>query len=109
MGVLMSLGAVFVVLGLAGSAKACLQNGGYSQAQRQTQPTGQTDTLLTQGDELGLGVVLAPLSGLFLATGVVCLGIGAGHWKRPISSDVRPANPWSDQPGKHGDPPKGLV
>ena len=107
MGVLMPIGAVFVVMGLAGSAKACLQNEG-AQGQ-QAQPTGQTDTLLTQGHELGLSVVLAPLSGLCLATGVVFMGIGAGHWKRPIPSDVRPANPWSDQPGEHGDPPKGLV
>jgi hypothetical protein len=52
---------------------------------------------------------MAPLSGLTLAIGLVCLGIGMGNWRRPIPSDMRPANPWSDQPGTHGDPPVGQV
>ena len=54
-------------------------------------------------------LILSPLSGLALATGLACVGIGIGHWRHPIPSNVRPANPWSDQPYEHGDPPKGLV
>ncbi len=102
MGVLMPLGVVLVVVGMAGAATSCFQNDGSGQAR-------QTDTQLTQPVGPGAAVVLAPLSGLALAAGVVFMGIGIGHWKRPVPSDVRPANPWSDQPGEHGDPPTGLV
>ena len=111
MGMLMPLGAVLIVLGMAGSATACFQNQSFGPGQQASQPTGQTGTQATQGDESEstANVVLAPLSGLCLAAGVVMLGIGVGNWKRPVPSDVRPANPWSDQPKEHGDPPKGLV
>lgn len=105
MGLLMPLGAVLVAVGLTGSAAACYQSGSFSE----DVATGHTDTRLAEADAPGPSVVLAPLSGLFLAAGVVFMGIGAGHWKRPIPSDVRPANPWSDKPSEHGDPPKGLV
>lgn len=107
MALLMPFGVVLVVLGLAGSATACLQNSEADQAQ--ARPTGQTDTQAGQGEGSTGGVLLAPLSGLCLAAGVVCMGVGIGNWKRPIPSDVRPANPWSDQPKKHGDRPKGIV
>lgn len=109
MGLLMPLGVVLVVLGMAGSATACLQNESFGADHAQTQPTGQTETQASPDGGSGLGVLLAPLSGLLLAGGVVCLGVGAGNWKRPILSDARPANPWSDRPSEHGDPPKGLV
>jgi len=109
MGWLMPLGAVLVVLGMAGSATACLQNESFGAEHAQVQPTGQTDTQTSPDSSSGLGVLLAPLSGLLLAAGLVCLGVGAGHWKRPVPSDTRPANPWSDRPSEHGDPPKGLV
>jgi hypothetical protein len=81
MKVLMPMGVVLVAVGMAGSAAACS----------------------------GTRLLMAPLAGLTLAVGLVCVGIGMGNWRRPIPSDVRPANPWSDQPGEHGDPPKGLV
>jgi hypothetical protein len=106
---LMPVGAVLIVLGMAGSATACFQNDSFSSGQQASQPTGQTGTQATQGEDSGSSVVLAPLSGFCLAAGVVMMGIGVGNWKRPIPSDVRPANPWSDQPKEHGDPPKGLV
>jgi len=109
MGTLMPLGAVLIVVGMAGSATACFQNQSYSSDQQASQPSGQTGTQAAQGDDSGTSVVLAPLSGLCLAAGVVMVGIGIGNWKRPVPSDARPANPWSDQPSKHGDPPKGLV
>ena len=81
MKVLMPMGVVLVAIGMAGSAVSCA----------------------------GTRLLMAPLAGLTLAVGLVCVGIGMGNWRRPIPSDVRPANPWSDQPGEHGDPPKGLV
>lgn len=109
MSFLMPLGAVLVVVGMAGSATACLQNESFGADRAQVQPTGQTDTQTSPDSRSGFGVLLAPLSGLLLATGVVFMGVGAGHWKRPIQSDARPANPWSDRPSEHGDPPKGLV
>jgi len=82
MGVLLPIGIILTTLGLGGTAVAWYQSG---------------------------ALILAPLSGLSLAIGLVCVGIGAGHWRHPIPSNVRPANPWSDQPYEHGDPPKGLV
>lgn len=109
MGMLMPLGAILVGLGLAGSATACYQSESFGPSEAASGPTGQTDTQLTQGDDSGSSMVLAPISGVFLAAGVVFMGIGIGNWKRPIPSDVRPANPWSDRPNEHGDPPKGLV
>ena len=80
MKVLMPMGVVLVAVGMAGTAASCSGS-----------------------------LLMAPLAGLTLAIGLVCIGIGMGNWRRPIPSDVRPANPWSDQPGEHGDPPKGLV
>lgn len=81
MKLLLPIGVVLVVVGMAGTAASCS----------------------------GSGMIVAPLAGLTLAVGLVCVGIGIGNWRHPIPSDVRPANPWSDQPGEHGDPPKGLV
>ena len=92
MGILMPVGAVLIVLGMAGSAASCYGS-----------------SIFDRGSETETSAVLAPLSGLTLAIGLVCLGIGMGNWRRPIPSDVRPANPWSDQPGSHGDPPVGQV
>jgi hypothetical protein len=108
MNLMMTIGAGLVVLGMAGSATACLQSESFAPGQSQERPTGQTDTQSAAGGSR-LGLVLAPLSGLSLAAGVILMGIGIGNWKRPIPSEARPANPWSDQPGEHGDPPKGLV
>ena len=91
---LMLIGAVLIVIGMAGSAAACYGSAIFEGAEKETATAP---------------LVLAPLSGLTLAVGLLCVGIGMGNWRRPIPSDVRPANPWSDQPGEHGDPPKGLV
>jgi len=82
MGLLLPIGVVLIVIGTAGSAAAC------SGSPR---------------------LFLAPLAGLTLAVGLVCVGIGIGNWRRPVPSEERPANPWSDQPKEHGDPPVGQV
>lgn len=109
MGLLMPLGAALMVVGMAGSATACFHTGTFDSQQALTAPAGQTATQASQGDEPGGLPILAPLSGLCLAAGAVLMGIGIGNWKRPVPSDARPANPWSDRPSEHGDPPKGLV
>jgi len=97
MKVLLLIGAVLIAIGMAGSAAACYGTAIFDDAE-----ATRTASDLS-------GPLLAPLAGLTLAIGLVCVGIGVGNWRRPIPSDVRPANPWSDQPGEHGDPPKGLV
>ena len=107
MGWLMPVGVLLIVVGLAGSAAACYQTGLFGEPARVEQRS--TDTAQPEGANSSAPMIIAPLAGIILATGVVCVGIGIGHWRRPTPSDTRPANPWSDQPGEHGDPPKGLV
>lgn len=107
---LMLIGAALVLTGLAGSAASCYGNAIFDGADTQTagQLNATADVPADQANDSSR-LLLAPLAGLALAVGLVCLGIGMGNWRRPIPSDVRPANPWSDQPGEHGGPPKGLV
>ncbi len=113
MGWLLPIGAVLIAIGTAGSAAACYGNSIFDGRETQTmasQMEGQTDAPANSSDDDGTPrLFLAPLSGLTLAIGLVCVGIGIGNWRRPIPSDVRPANPWNDQPGEHGDPPVGQV
>jgi hypothetical protein len=106
---LLPIGMLLIVVGLAGTAAAFLQS--RTPDTPADQPSGYTESLASEAADTddGGGLALAPIAGVVLATGLVCVGIGIGNWKRPIPSDVRPANPWSDQPGEHGDPPKGLV
>jgi hypothetical protein len=112
MKLLLPIGAVLIAIGTAGSAAACLGNSVFDGKETETlasQMDDQTDTPAAARDDNSPRPFLAPLSGLMLAVGLVCVGIGIGNWRRPIPSDVRPANPWSDQPGEHGDPPVGQV
>ena len=112
MKLLMPIGAVLIAIGMAGSAAACYGNAIFDGSETETaaaQLNGGTDSLADESKDTTPRLFLAPLSGLTLAVGLVCVGIGIGNWRRPIPSDVRPANPWSDQPGEHGDAPKGLV
>lgn len=112
MKLLLPIGAVLIAIGTAGSAAACLGNSVFDGKETETlasQMDDQTDTPAKAGEDDSPRPFLAPLSGLMLAIGLVCVGIGIGNWRRPIPSDVRPANPWSDQPGEHGDPPVGQV
>jgi hypothetical protein len=112
MKLLMPIGAVLIAIGMAGSAAACYGNAIFDGAETETaaaQLNGRTDVPPEETTDSSPRLFLAPLSGLTLAVGLVCVGIGMGNWRRPIPSDVRPANPWSDQPGEHGDAPKGLV
>ena len=112
MGMLLPVGALLIAIGMAGSAAACYGNAIFGGEETETvasQLEGQTETPTAAGDDESPRLYLAPLAGLALAIGLVCVGIGAGNWRRPIPSDVRPATPWSDQPREHGDPPVGQV
>jgi len=111
MGLLVPIGAVLIAIGTAGSAAACYGNSIFDGDQTGTAARleGQTEALAEASDDDGLRVFLAPLAGLTLAIGLVCVGIGIGNWRHPIPSEKRPANPWSDQPKEHGDPPVGQV
>lgn len=111
MRMLMPIGVLLILIGTGGSVAACYGNAIFDAGDTETaaQLQGQTESAAQVGDESSPRLILAPLSGLILAIGLVCVGIGMGNWRRPIPSDVRPANPWSDQPAEHGDPPRGLV
>src|SRR5688572_4403126 len=112
MGLLLPIGAVLIAIGTAGSAAACLGTpilDGTQTGSVASPMEGQTDAPADAGEGNRPRLFLAPLSGLPLAIGLVCVGIGIGNWRRPIPSDVRPANPWNDQPREHGDPPVGQV
>ncbi len=110
MGLLVPIGAVLIAIGTAGSAAACYGNSIFDGDQTETAALeGQTEALADVSDDDGPRLFLAPLAGLTLAMGLVCVGIGIGNWRRPIPSEVRPANPWSDQPKEHGEPPVGQV
>lgn len=112
MGLLLPIGALLIAIGTAGSAAACYGNSIFDGDETQTvasQMDGQTDAPAQVSEDNTPRLFLAPLSGLTLAIGLVCVGIGVGNWRRPVPSDVRPANPYNDQPRDHGDPPVGQV
>lgn len=112
MGVLLPIGVVLIVLGTAGSGAACYGgNAIFSSPNTATVAgmRGQTNSPLNATSGEAPRLVLAPLAGLSLAVGLVCIGVGIGNWRRPIPTERRRANPWSDQPREHGDPPVGQV
>ena len=112
MKLLLPIGALLIAIGMAGSAAACYGNSIFGGSETETvasQMEGQTDAPADASNGSTPRLFLAPLSGLTLAIGLVCVGIGIGNWRRPIPSDVRAANPWNDQPREHGDPPVGQV
>ena len=112
MKLLVPIGVLLIVIGAGGSLAACFGSSVFDGGETQTAASelrGQTDAPANVTEDHTPRLYLAPLAGLTLAVGLVCVGIGMGNWRRPIPSDVRPANPWSDQPAEHGDPPKGLV
>jgi hypothetical protein len=114
MRLLMPIGVLLIVLGTGGAFVSCyggklLDNDrSQSTAAQLNDHTSKTSDLSSSDDHM-TGLALAPLSGLLFAIGLACVGIGMGNWRRPVPSDVRPANPWSDQPAAHGDPPVGQV
>ena len=111
MKLLLPIGAVLIAIGTAGSAASCYGNSIFEGDETGTVAAqmGQTDAPANTSDDSSPRLFLAPLAGLTLAIGLVCVGIGIGNWRRPILADVRPANPWSDQPRNDGDPPVGQV
>jgi hypothetical protein len=110
MGMLVPIGVLLIVLGAGGGIAACYGSEIFDDGDTMAaQMEGQTGAASDASSATGAGLYVAPFAGLFLAIGLVCVGIGMGHWRRPVPSEVRPANPWSDQPGEHGDPPVGQV
>lgn len=112
MGMLLPTGAILIVIGTSGSAAACYNSSSIFHEGSMTlasQMTGQTDALANASNASSPRLILAPLAGLALAVGLLCVGIGVGNWNQPIPSEKRRANPWSDQPREHGDPPIGQV
>ena len=114
MRLLLPVGAVLIAIGTAGSAAACYSTSLFNGPETDTVASRMeesTDTPANNSDGNGNTgrLFLAPLSGLMLAVGLVCVGIGIGNWRRPVPSAERPANPYSDQPKDHGDPPVGQV
>ena len=111
MKLLVPIGVLLIVIGAGGSIAACYGNSIFDGAETRTASDlrGTTDSPAGETQDNTPRLYLAPLAGLTLAVGLVFVGIGMGHWRRPVPSDVRPANPWSDQPAEHGDPPRGLV
>ena len=112
MNLLLPVGAVLVAIGTAGSAAACYSTSIFDGPETDTAASrmeGETDAPANASNQDTPRLFLAPLSGLTLAVGLVCVGIGIGNWRRPIPSDVRPANPYSDQPKDQGEPPIGEV
>lgn len=111
MRLLIPIGVLLIVIGAGGSMAACFGNAIFDGDGTKTaaELRGTTDAVAQTTKDRTPRLYLAPLAGLMLAVGLVCVGIGMGNWRRPIPSEVRPANPWSDQPAEHGDPPRGLV
>lgn len=97
---------VGVVLMLFGAAAAVAA---YQRSTPDPAVLMQGSTAAPTDDDARSPLVLAGLSGLALAVGAGCIGIGMGRWKDPTPSLTRTANPWSEQPGDRGDPPTGLV
>ena len=112
MGLLVPVGAVLIAIGTLGGVASCYGSSIFDNEQSQTlasQMEGQNDAAAQATDDDSPRLYLAPLAGLSLAIGLVCVGIGMGRWRRPIPSDVRPANPYNDQPREQGEPPIGQV
>jgi len=112
MRLLVPIGVLLIVIGAGGSIAACFGNSIFDGPETRTAASdlhGATDAPANQTANRTPRLYWAPLAGLTFAVGLVCVGIGIGNWRRPIPSEVRPANPWSDQPAEHGDPPPGLV
>lgn len=106
MGWLIPVGVLLILLGMGGTVSACLDFTGAPDPVTE----GPDGGVPAAADDSSMGpLIVAPLSGLALALGVGCIGVGMGRWQRPQPSDVRTANPYNDQPGEKGEPPIGLV
>lgn len=105
---LIPVGLLLIVLGLGGAATAYVQSTRADEGPARIGADGgvPADAANASG---AWPMVLAPLSGLALALGVGCIGIGMGRWNRPEPSYHRTANPWNEQPAEKGEPPTGLV
>jgi hypothetical protein len=106
---LVIVGVFLIVFGIGGSMGACYQS--MTNERAGIDQPGPDGGVPSQQDDSpsAAPMLLAVLSGLALAGGLVMVGVGMGRWRRPAPSSTRPANPWNEQPGDKGDPPTGLV
>jgi hypothetical protein len=112
MRMLLPIGVILVLLGTGGYAASCFSTSLFERPESETlaaQLDDPNDAAATEMRESGPPVILATLSGLVFAAGLVCLAIGMGRWKRADPSGTRSADPWSDRPGEHGERPRGLL
>jgi hypothetical protein len=108
---LLTIGVLLTVIGGGGGIAACFGTATFDRPEDSTiaaQLDDPTDSLANHSDDETPRLWLAPVAGLTFATGLVCVAIGMGNWRRALQSETRPANPWSDRPGQHGGPPRGL-
>ncbi len=100
---------IFLIVAGAGGAVAAYRVSASDDSTVATRDAGD-GVPAQRGNSSGTaGLLLAPLSGLALAFGVGCVGVGMGRWNRPVPSGERTANPWNEQPAEKGKPPTGLV
>jgi hypothetical protein len=106
---LIPIGVVLILAGGAGAVAAYMQSAQDEPGASMTRESGD-GVPAARANSTGTGaLILAPLSGLALALGVGCIGVGMGRWTRPVPSYRRTANPWNEQPAEKGEPPTGLV
>lgn len=106
---LIPVGIVLILAGGAGAVAAYVQSAQADGSASITQDAGDGVPAARANRTTTGALILAPLSGLALALGVGCIGVGMGRWTHPVPSYRRTANPWNEQPADKGDPPTGLV
>lgn len=106
---LIPVGVVLMLAGGGGAVAAYMQSGASDDSAIATEASGDGVPAARANDTSTGALILAPLSGLALALGVGCIGVGMGRWTNPKPSYTRTANPWNEQPAEKGEPPIGLV
>jgi hypothetical protein len=87
MRMLLTIGVILVLLGIGGYAASWFSTSFFDRPESQTlaaQLEDETDSPATEMQDSGTRVILAPLSGIAFAAGLVCLAIGMGNWRRPL-------------------------
>jgi hypothetical protein len=109
MRLLLPISLLLIVSGSAGYVASCFGTAVFDGSQTETtaaQLDDQTDALAEHSDRRSTRVILAPLAGLTLAAGAVCLMI-ALFSRRAETSAERP--PDSQSPASRSEPPSHRV
>jgi hypothetical protein len=86
---LLTVGVILVLLGIGGYAASLLSTSFFDRPESQTlaaELEDETDSPATEMRDSGARVILAPVSGIVFAAGLVCLAIGMGNWRRPVQN-----------------------